>query len=391
MIIKSIKKLKNLKDKTIFLRTDFNVPLEEGRVRDDYKIVVGLKTINFLLSRGARLVIATHLGEPAGKPDKRFSVKPVALRLKKLLARPVKFLPVTIGPKVEQALKNLNAGEIIFLENLRFNAGELNNDSRFAQELARGSDLYINDAFAVSHRRQASVDAIKKYLPAYAGLGLEEEIRAANRVIKPKKPLVVIMGGAKISTKAPLIKKLYPAASQILIGGALANNFFKYQKLEIGRSLFDVDSLVYVKKFFKGKKLASKIILPPDVVVKTKLGAQAKRSDEVKKDEFIFDIGPETIALYARFIKKARTLVWNGPLGKFEEESFKYGTLAVARLVAARSSGPAYGLVGGGETVAALKLSKMMEYVDFVSTAGGAMLTYLGGGKMPGLKGIVRD
>ena len=198
------------------------------------------------------------------------------------------------------------------------------------------------------------------------------------------------MGGAKISTKAPLITKLYSSANQILLGGALANNFFKYQKFEIGKSLFDADSLIYVKKFFKGKKIAGKIILPLDLVVKTRTGlALVRKPKEIKKDDTILDVGPETIGLYAKYIKTAKTLVWNGPMGKFEEASFKQGTLSIARLVASRASGKAYGLVGGGETVAALNLTKMAEHVDWVSTAGGAMLTYLGGGKMPGLNKIV--
>jgi phosphoglycerate kinase len=390
MKIASLKKIKNLKDKKVFLRVDFNVALEKGKIKEDYRIVAGLETINYLLSKGAKLIIASHLGEPKGAPDAKYSLKPVALRLKTLLKKPVKFLPETIGPKVFQAVQQLKAGEIIMLENLRFNVGELSNDSSFAKELAALADLYVNDAFAVCHRAQASVSAIKKYLPAYAGLLLEKEINALNKILKPKKPLVVIMGGAKISTKAPLLSKLYNKSSHLLLGGALANNFFKYQKLEIGKSLVDNDSLIYVKKFFKGKKLLSKIIIPSDVVVKTKNGlAYVCRPEEVKASDTIFDIGPETISLYAAYIKKAKTLVWNGPMGKFEEASFKQGTLSIARLVASRASGQAYGLVGGGETVEALKLTKMAEYVDWVSTAGGAMLTYLGGGKMPGLSKIV--
>jgi len=390
MKIVTIQKLKNLKNKRVFLRVDFNVALKQGKVKEDYKIQSELETINFLLGKGAKLIIATHLGEPKGEPEKAYSVKPAAARLQKLIKKPVKFCAETVGPKAAKAVSSLKAGEILMLENLRFNAGELTNDNNFAKELAHLADIYINDAFAVCHRDQASVSAIKKYLPAYAGLLLAKEVIALNKIIKPKKPLVVIMGGAKIATKAPLISKLYPAASYILLGGALANNFFKYQKKEIGKSLFDADSLVCVNKLCKVKKNAIKIILPIDVVVKTKSGsAVLRRPEEVKKDEMILDIGPETISLFAQYIKKAQTLVWNGPMGKFEEEGFKQGTLSIARLIASRSSGKAYGLVGGGETIEALKLTKMAEYVDWVSTAGGAMLTYLGGGKMPGLAKIV--
>lgn len=390
MDITTLKKLKNLKNKKVFLRVDFNVVVESDKIKEDYRIVAGLETINFLLAKGARLIIATHLGDPKGKVQAEYSIKPVVARLRVLLKKPVKFIPELIGKKVDKAVANLKSGGIIMLENLRFNPGELTNDEKFAKELASLADIYVNDAFSVCHREQASVAAIKKYLPSYAGLLLEKEVTALNKVMKPKPPLVIIIGGSKINTKAPLISKLYNLADQILLGGALANNFFKYQGLEIGKSLFDTDSLRYVKKFYQGNKLAAKIILPIDVIVKTKTGiAVVRRPEEVKPGEYIFDIGPKTISLYAEYIKNARTLIWNGPMGKFEEASFRQGTLSIARLVASRASGKAYGLVGGGETVAALKLTKMAEYVDWVSTAGGAMLSYLGGEKMPGLDKIV--
>lgn len=386
MSLKSVKTLKTLNNKTVLLRVDFNVALKAGKIEDDFRIRAGLETIDYLLTKGAKIIIIAHLGEPNGKPTKNLSLSPVATRLKSLLKKPVKFLPLTIGPKVALAVNKMKSQDIIFLENIRFNPGEMTNDAKFARELAQLADIYVNDAFAVSHRPQASVGAIKKYLPSYAGLLLTKEVNALNKILKPKKPLVVLMGGAKISTKAPLIKKLLPSANQVLIGGALANNFFKFQKMEIGQSIFDAGSEQEIKKFFKGKAINQKIKLPLDVVVKMKNGrAQVKEPRSVKKDELILDIGPKTIALYSNYIKKANTIVWNGPLGKFEEKSFKHGTMSIARLVASRASGLAYGLVGGGETVAALKQTKMTEYVDWVSTAGGAMLTYLGGGKMPGL------
>lgn len=392
MGIKSIRQLKNLKNKTVFLRVDFNVPLQRGRVRDDYRLVAGLETIRFLLAQKCRLIVATHLGDPVGEKTPAYSVKPVATRLKTLLKQPVKFLPDTVGAKVKAAIKKLKPGEIVMLENLRFHHGEYDNDARFAKELADSADIYVNDAFAVSHRAQASVSAIKKYLPAYAGLLLEKEIVALNRIKRPVKPLVVVMGGAKISTKAPLIAKLYAKADHILLGGALANNFFKFQGREVGVSLCDEDSAIHVRKFFKNKKLAAKIILPIDVVVQTKEGeARLRQLDKVGREESIFDIGPATISAYAGYIKKANTLAWNGPLGKFELPAFKQGTLSIARLVAGRSSGQAYAVIGGGETVEALQLTQMAEYVDWVSTAGGAMLTYLGAGKMPGLVGIIKN
>jgi len=390
MSIKTLSKLKNLKNKTVFLRVDFNVAIDKGKIKDDYRIKAALKTINFLLDAGARLIIASHLGDPQGKFSEEYSLKPVAIRLRKLLNKPVKFLGEVSGSKVIQAVSKLKSGEIVMLENLRFASGELSNDIGLAKELAALADIYVNDAFSVCHRQQASVAAIKNYLPSYAGLLVEAEVKALNKILKPKKPLVLVMGGSKISTKAPLISKLYESADTILLGGALANNFFKYQKMEIGFSLFDADSLSYVKKFFSGRKLSAKIILPLDVVVRGKNGVvRVCAPDQVKKNEAIFDIGPETISLYAKYINRAQTIVWNGPMGKFEENSFKQGTLSTARLIAARSRGKAYGLIGGGETVTALNLTKMEEYVDWVSTAGGAMLSYLSGEKMPGLDKLI--
>lgn len=390
MKINSLKKIKNLKNKKVFLRVDFNVPLVNGRIKEDYKIKSALATIEYLILNKACVIITSHLGEPDGRPERDLSLKPIALRLKTLLKKSVYFINESTGDRVKAAVKKMEAGDIIFLENLRFNQGEYDNNLALAKEWAGLADIYVNDALAVSHREQASVSAIKKYLPAYAGLLLEQEIRAFNTILKPKKPLVVIMGGAKISTKVPLISKLYPIANQILLGGALANNFWKYQGLEIGKSKVDEDSTSDVKKFFKAGKLDKKIILPLDVVVKTRQGeARVVVPQNVKASDCILDIGPVTIEAYSRYIKAAKTLVWNGPLGKFEESSFRHGTLNIACLVAARSSGKAYGLVGGGETVEALKLTKMSEYVDWISTAGGAMLTYLGGGKMPGLNKII--
>ena len=390
MKINSLAKIKNLADKKVFLRVDFNVPLTGGRISEDYKIKCVLPTIEYLISQGARVIIASHLGEPDGRKEKDLTLKPVATRLKFLLKKPVNFVTESTGREVKEIVGKMKAGEIVFLENLRFNQGEYDNNLNLAKEYAALADIYVNDALAVSHREQASVSAIKKYLPAYAGLLLEKEIIAFNNILKPLKPLVVIMGGAKIKTKAPLISKLYPLADQILIGGALANNFWKYQGLEIGKSLVDEDCQADIKKFFKAGKLDKKIILPLDVVVKTRQGeAKVAAPGNIKASDCILDIGAVTIEAYSRYIKAAKTLVWNGPLGKFEESSFKHGTLNIACLVAARSSGKAYGLIGGGETVEALKLTNMSEYVDWISTAGGAMLTYLGGGKMPGLKKII--
>ncbi len=391
MQIKSIKKLKSLQDKIVFLRVDFNVPLIQGKIQEDYKIKAGLQTIEFLLTRGAKIVIASHLGEPKRRLA-GYSLKLLVPRLRSLLKRPVKFLSASIGSKTEKVINNMKSGDIVLLENLRFYSGEYNNDLQFAANLAKLADIYVNDAFAVCHRAQASLDAIKQFLPSYAGILLEQELQAMDKILKPKKPLVIIMGGAKLKTKLPLILKLYPLADWILIGGALANNFFKFQGLEVGRSLVDNEGLLVIKQLFKKNKIFSKIILPRDITIRTKQGrVRVLKPGELKTSDCILDIGPLTIKDFAVRIKTAETLVWNGPLGRFEEKSFKHGTIAIATLIASRSSGRAYGLVGGGETVEALKLTKMTEYIDWVSTGGGAMLTYLGGGSMPGLNKIITN
>lgn len=386
MKIKSIRQAKKIGGKKVLLRADFNIPIKDGKIKDDFKIIACLPTIRFLLRYKCKIIIITHLGQPK-KEEKKYSTEPIAEYLSKILDRKVKFIDECIGFKVGNVVSKMKEGEIIFLENVRFEAGEIKNDNKFAKGLSSLADIYVNDAFAVSHRRQATVSAIKKYLPAYAGLLLESEIINLNKVMRPKKPLIIVLGGAKIHTKIPLIKKLNKKAYKILIGGAIANNFLAAHNLEIGRSLADKESIVYAKKV-KNKN----IILPIDVIVNSKKDGSGKVTvkdiDKINKKEIILDIGPRTIHLYAHLIKKAQTIVWNGPMGMFERERFKYGTLGIARVIAARSSGKAFGVVGGGETIEALKMTKMFEYVDWVSTGGGAMLSYLSGERMPGLDGI---
>lgn len=383
MRIKSISQVKNLAGKNVFLRADFNIPIKNGAIKDDYKIVMTLPTIRFLLRHNCRLVIATHLDEGA-------TAKPLAKRLAELLGRKVSFIDDCTRAKAVKAAKELKAGEIIFLENLRFNPGEEKNDKKFAKILASLADLYVNDAFAVCHRNHASVSAIKKYLPSYAGLLLEKEILNLEKVLKPKQPLISIVGGAKIETKIDLLDNLAKKSHRVLIGGALANNFIAAHGFAVGKSLVDRPSLRLASGLIKSHK---NIILPVDVLVAKRMTSEnflVKPVNQVKKDEIILDIGPRTVKLFANFIREANTLIWNGPLGFFENDHFKHGTLSIARLVATRSTGQAFGVVGGGETIEALKLTKMEHYVDWISTGGGAMLAFLGGEPMPGLKGIVK-
>jgi len=380
MTIKSIRDIKDLAGKTVFLRADLNVPIKSNKVKEDYKIVQTLPTIRFLLRNKCRLIIATHLS------DEKATAKPAANRLARLLDKKVLFINGGLNDKTVKQIKNAKTKEIIFLDNLRFNPGEEKNDRVFGKTLAGLADIYVNDAFAVSHRNHASVSAIKNYLPGYAGLLLEKEIINLNKVLKPKRPLVSIVGGSKIETKIALLNNLAKKSYRVLIGGALANNFIAAKGFEIGRSLSDKKSINLAAALMKKYK---NLILPLDVLAAKKMDSDnfmVKPAAGVGPDEIILDIGPRTVKLFADYIKKANTLIWNGPLGYFESPHFKFGTLSVARLVAARSTGKAFGAVGGGETIEALKMTKMENYVDWVSTGGGAMLAYLGGEPMPGLK-----
>ena len=389
MKLKKITQKKSLRGIKVLLRVDFNVPLVSKKITEDYRISAAIPTIKYLVDAGASLIIITHWGDPK-KIDLNYSTKKLAKRLEKLSGLNVKFVDDIIGDKAIKNVNQLKEKEIIFLENLRFHPGEKTNDKSFAKKLASLADIYINDAFSVSHRNQASVSALSNFLPAYAGLQLEAEIINLEKILKPKKPLVLVMGGSKISTKAPMIKKLQQKSKYILIGGALANNFLKYKKYEIGKSMYDLDASKVIASLFKEKQVAKKIILPIDVIVKDSKGLSRRRKlQDIKKTDIILDVGPDTISLFSSYIKEAQTIVWNGPFGKFEERPYKHGTIALASVIAARSTGSAFGLVGGGETVSALKLTKMESHVDWLSTAGGAMLAYLGGENMPGLKNII--
>lgn len=389
-----MRQIKNLSGEKVFLRVDFNVPFEKNKIKDDYKITAALPTIRFLLRYKCKIILASHLGDPGGKKEKNLSLKPVVNYLGKILGRKIEFVANYPGASAEKTIAKMKEGGIVMLENLRFHKGEEADDKNFARSLSELADIYINNAFAVCHRAHASVSAIKRYLPAYAGLLLEEEVNNLNKVLHPAKPLVVIIGGAKIATKTPLVKNFIKKARHILIGGAIANDFLKSLGFGVGKSLVSKDKelLKAIKQLYQraGNK---KIILPLDVLVSAKPGGQPELRgvSRVGKNEIILDIGPKTVSFYAHFIKQANTLVWSGPMGMFEKESFKHGTLMIARLIASRSTGRAFGAVGGGETIEALKQTKMFHHVDWVSTGGGAMLDYLSGRKLPGLKNIVKS
>lgn len=394
MKIKTIDRYKHsLKGARILMRVDFNAPMENGKVKDDFKLKVCLPFIKELTKQGAILILLTHLKEPklskTGRMGKKsdFTTKPIALALGKLLKKKVEFLPQAVGSlALVKAVDKLTEGQAAMLENVRFYSGETKNDKAFAKQLAELADVYINDAFAVSHRRHASVSAIKKYLPCFAGALLAQEVTNLSRALKPTRPLVAVIGGAKIDSKVAVLKNLGRRADKVLIGGAVANNFLAARGFEIGRSLASRENIRLAKRIDNRRRF----ILPIDVITgnKQQTNLQVKKITQVKPTDIIYDIGPETMKLFARELKPAKTIVWNGPMGLFEKDRLRHGTMFVARLIASLSQGKAFGLAGGGETVEALKLSKMMSYMDWISTGGGASLAFLGGEAMPGLKKI---
>lgn len=389
MTIKSIRNIKNLAGKKALVRCDLNVAMDKNKIADDFKIVQSLPTVRYLCGQGARVILLTHLGRPGGKKMKAYKLKVIKVRLEKLLGKKVVYVEDCGGVKAKEAVAKMNNGQVILLENVRFYAGEEANNRRFAKSLASLADIYVNDAMAVSHRAHASVAAIQKYLPTYAGFLLEKELLSLNKVLHPKQPLVVIIGGAKLETKVPVIKNLRKKAQAVLIGGMISYDFLAAKKLSTGKYKPDKTQVKLAKKL-----LYRNVILPIDFVASSSGVKNGKISvvpaDNLPKNILQFDVGPDTIRLYAKYIKPAKTIIWNGPLGMFENEHFKHGTLSTARLVAAVSSGKAFGVIGGGETVAALKQSGMFEHIDWVSTSGGAMLAYLAGERMPGLKRIIK-
>jgi len=381
--------IKAIKNKKVFLRVDFNVPISGNKIKENFKIKQSLETINFLLKNNCQIILASHLGQPKNGFEARYSLSPIAKYLSKILKEKIFFLDFKNFSDFKNIREKINKNKeikIFLLDNLRFYPGEERDCKRLGKSLASLADVYINDAFAVSHRANSSVSSIRLKKPSFMGFLLEKEIINLNRILKPKKPFVVIMGGSKISTKIPIIKKLYNKSNFILLGGALANNFFLAKGFNIGKSLIDSSGDKIIKEFLNSKK----IILPIDVKVLSGGVKNKKISNkiisEISDNDIILDIGVKTIDLFSQYISKAQTIVWNGPMGKFEDVDFKKGTIAIAGDIAIRSRGRAFGVAGGGETVEALNLSKKKKYMDWVSTGGGAMLSYLSGGEMPGIK-----
>lgn len=390
MRIRTIKQIKNLAGKRVLARFDFNVPVKNGQVADNFRLLKGLPTIEYLLKKQAAIILMTHLGRPDGEVKKEFSVAPVKKDLEKLLNRKIKLFGLDELAKL--AKTELGRGEVVMLENTRFSPDEKKSTGTFAKDLAALADLFVLDGFAVAHRPAASVVGVAKYLPSYAGLLLTQEIDGLSKVTdQPKPPLVAILGGAKIETKIPIMKNLLAKADYILVGGGIVNTYLWAKGYQVGQSLINKD---YKKEAlsYGGKP---KVIMPVDVVAGTFDGRQHQvimvdKNLKVKAGWGIYDVGPATIKLYSQYIRQAQTLIWNGAMGRFEQHPYEYGTYAMARLVASRSRGKAFGVCGGGETVEVLAKLKLMDDIDLVSTGGGAMLEFLSGERLPGVE-IVKN
>lgn len=392
MSFRSINWIKNLKGKRVLTRVDFNVPVKGGRIIDDTKIRAAEKTIRYLVSRGGRIILISHFGEPKRGKKGSYSLRNIAKELTRILKRKIVFLKDKVGSSaLKKKVLKLRAGEIALLENIRFYKEEEAGDLGFARKLAELGEIFVQEAFSVCHRNHASVSKVYKFLPSFAGFQLEEEIKNLSRLLPQNlksnnRPYVALLGGVKISTKIKFLSSLLKMADYVLVGGALAHHFLAAQKFNLGKSFLEKKYISIAKKMLKNRKL----ILPVDFVVSKKMNkAQDIRVAElcdIKKNEIIVDIGPRTIRQYAEILKKAKTIAWNGPMGLFEVPEFSYGSLSLATLIAALSKGRVFGAVGGGETIACLSKTAMSQWVDWVSMGGGAMLAYLAGEKMPGLQ-----
>jgi len=376
-------------NKRVFVRVDFNVPQDDmGKITDDTRIRAALPTINYLVKQNAKVILCSHLGRPKGVVNEKYSLKPVAERLSELMNMPVKMAEDVIGDSAKGLVKEMKEGEIVLLENVRFHSEEEANDEAFAKELASLADVFVNDAFGTAHRAHASTAGIANYIPAVAGFLMDSEIMAlSNAMENAERPLVVILGGAKVSDKINVISKLMTKANTLLIGGAMANTFLAAKGYNIGFSKYEEDRLDVAKQLMEqAESLNVNLVLPIDVAAGNEFSPKAKCKnfavDKIASDYQAMDIGKKTRKLFAKEIKNAKTIIWNGPMGVFEFKKFRKGTLSVAKAVA--KSG-AVSVVGGGDSVAAIQELGFANKVTHLSTGGGATLKFLEGATMPGV------
>lgn len=375
--------------KRVLVRVDFNVPLEKSMVSDDTRIRAALPTIRYLLEHDAQPILCSHLGRPKGKPEPKYSLRPVAERLGQLLNRPVEMAPDCVGPVVDEMARKIPHGVLLLLENLRFHAEEEANDAEFAQALASLADVYVNDAFGSAHRAHASTVGVTAHLPAVAGFLMEKELAFLGQALAaPARPFVALLGGAKVSDKIGVIHNLLGKVDSLLIGGGMANTFLKAQGKAVGESLVENDKLEEARTLLR--EGGSKLILPVDVVVADRLDAKAEKGtvgvDAVSVGWRILDIGPQTTKRFAQQLGTARTVVWNGPMGVFELEPFATGTFAIARVLAELSG--AITIIGGGDSAAAVEQAGLAQRMTHISTGGGASLEFLEGKELPGVAAL---
>ena len=397
--MRKLSELTSLDGKRVIIRCDLNVPLDGKQITDDGRIVASVPTIKYLVEQGAKVIVISHLGRPEGAPDERYSLEPAAARLGELLGQPVFFASDTVGSEARGVVKALDRGGVVVLENLRFNAGETAKDDEerreFAAKLAEFGDLFVSDGFGVVHRKQASVFELAQLLPSYAGFLIEKELDVLSRLTSnPVRPYAVVLGGSKVSDKLGVIDHLLPTVNKLLIGGGMVFTFLAAQGFKVGASLLEVDQVDTVKEYLtRAKSLGVEVVLPTDIVVASKFGADAEvvitSASEIESSPFGasglgLDIGPESAAAFAREIGEAKTVFWNGPMGVFEFDKFAGGTKAVAKALTEVSG---LSVVGGGDSAAAVRILGFAdEQFGHISTGGGASLEFLEGKKLPGLE-----
>lgn len=397
--MRKLSEITSLDGKRVIIRCDLNVPLDGREIADDGRIVASVPTIKYLVEQGAKVIVISHLGRPDGAPDERYSLEPVAVRLGELLGQPVFFASDTVGSEAKGAVKALDRGGVVVLENLRFNAGETSKEEQvrreFAAKIADFGDLFVSDGFGVVHRKQASVFELAQLLPSYAGFLIEKELEVLTRLTaNPERPYAVVLGGSKVSDKLGVIDHLLPTVDKLLVGGGMVFTFLAAQGYKVGSSLLEVDQLEIVKEYLtRAAALGVEVVLPTDIVVASKFGADAEvaitSATEIESSPYGasglgLDIGPDSAVAFAREIGEAKTVFWNGPMGVFEIDKFAGGTKAVAK---ALTEVVGLGVVGGGDSAAAVRILGFKdEQFGHISTGGGASLEFLEGKKLPGLE-----